>query len=180
MYHETYPFNSNAYCRNICFANPVYCLFLRYYKCNIKKPYAYEKSIYFNPNPFPSLNPNQVLGSLESAFPGSDAGGLMRVAMLPRAKQSKQCEELLEAAAVENPDAPRPLLSLAQLQLQAKGEWRGLYEWRDERAPLVDQARTVVLSISIYTILDQARTVVFVLRMCIYFSRPGAYCSITT
>ena len=50
-----------------------------------------------------------------------------------------------------------------QLQLQAKGEWRGLYEWRDERAPLVDQARTVV----------------FVLRMCIYFSRPGAYCSIT-
>jgi len=26
-----------------------------------------------------------------------------------------------------------------QLQLQAKGEWRGLYEWRDERAPLVDQ-----------------------------------------
>jgi arylamine N-acetyltransferase len=66
-----------------------------------------------------------------------------------------------------------------QLQLQAKGEWRGLYEWRDERAPLVDQARTVVLSISIYTIVDQARTVVFVLRMCIYFSRPGAYCSIT-
>ena len=28
-----------------------------------------------------------------------------------------------------------------QLQLQVKGGWRGLYEWRDERAPLVDQER---------------------------------------
>ena len=61
-----------------------------------------------------------MLGSLEKAFPGSDAGVLMRAAMLHRAKQSKQCEELLEAAAAQQPDAPRPLLSLAQLQLQAK------------------------------------------------------------
>ena len=29
-----------------------------------------------------------------------------------------------------------------QLQLQVKGGWRGLYEWRDERAPLVDQERS--------------------------------------
>ena len=57
---------------------------------------------------------------MEKAFPGSDAGVLMRAAMLHRAKQGKQCEELLEAAAAEQPDAPRPLLSLAQLQLQAK------------------------------------------------------------
>ena len=73
-----------------------------------------------SPPPNPAPNPDQVLGSLEKAFPGSDAGVLMRAAMLHRAKQSKQCEELLEAAAAEHPDAPRPLLSLAQLQLQAK------------------------------------------------------------
>ena len=62
----------------------------------------------------------EVLATMERLSPGSEQAVLVRAAMLHRAKQTKQCEELLEQAAASSPDAPRPLLSLAQLQLQAK------------------------------------------------------------
>jgi len=62
----------------------------------------------------------EVLATMERLSPGSEQAVLVRAAMLHRAKQTKACEEMLEQAAASSPDAPRPLLSLAQLQLQAK------------------------------------------------------------
>ena len=66
----------------------------------------------------------EILSSLEREFPSSSAPDLLRAALLQRAKQPKQCEDLLEAAASSgangNKSPASALLTLAQLQLQSK------------------------------------------------------------
>ena len=63
----------------------------------------------------------EMIATLTAEFPDSEAPLLMRAALLLRAKQQKQCEEVLEAAAAAPSGASATaLLTLAQLQLQAK------------------------------------------------------------
>jgi len=62
----------------------------------------------------------ELLATLEKEFPSSSQPYLLRAALLQRAKQLKQCEESLEAAAASHPSPTAAILTLAQLHLQAK------------------------------------------------------------
>ena len=67
-----------------------------------------------------------MLALITSEFPTSETPAIMRAALLHRAKQPKQCEESLEAAAAAASNPTAALLILAQLQLQAKEPQRAL------------------------------------------------------
>lgn len=68
----------------------------------------------------------QLLSTIESEYPGSEFPPLLRAALLHRAKQPKQCEEALEAAAAAASSPTAALLTLAQLQLHAGEPERAL------------------------------------------------------
>lgn len=72
----------------------------------------------------------EILATLEKEFPSSSAPDLQRAAVLQRAKQHKQCVEVLEAAASAEPASGKSplaaLLTLAQLQLQAQDKAKAL------------------------------------------------------
>ena len=63
---------------------------------------------------------NELLASIRSEFPSSEYPALMHAALLLRARQPKQCEEALEAAAASSAKPTAALLTLAQLHIDSK------------------------------------------------------------